>query len=214
MFFFKNLKYKHYRKLQQKLGNMLAKEISKNDLMKAAKMLGILKNDFIILEDNGDSEIFQDFVMHDLYDKNGSNAFSRCLERNVNKLTEDEIKILNSSLNSRCSLFSVREVNRKDSTIELVDLLEDTKDIKIIDIGLSSNHIIKSFMIYTRILSIDNMNMTSGAPMLFENKTFNDLEQEYKKNLKKIKEKNKQIKNTIVFFKIRKKIGFPNVTLN
>ena len=180
--FFKNSKYKHYRKLQKKLNVVLLKELNKEDFFKGAKKLGMLKKDGIILEENGDLDLLQDFIFYDLYDKNGCNAYRRYLEKNINQLSEDEKKVLNACLNSRSSLFAIKDADRKNSTLELVDILDDTEDIKIIDIGMSSTPIIKSFMIYTRILSIDSINMTSGAIMLFKNNIFSELEQEYKKN--------------------------------
>lgn len=74
---------------------------------------------------------------------------------------------------AEATLYKVAEVNRKDKTIKLKDVLNDSGTYTVIDLGMSET-VDENVLIFTRIIHLETLGITSG--LIF---TFKQEHQEY-----------------------------------
>ena len=202
-------KYEHYRKQATNLNEELFKQLSTSDIKIAARLLGILKKDALIIDSEEEMGRFSDFAIHDYRNRDSKTAVDKYKEKNnFGKSNSDEEKILEALLVSKSSLFEVTGIDKKLSIVYLHDIFNEGRELEIIDIGFSLSGKIEEFLLFSRVVSIDGMQMTSGAPLLFEKGKEAVLREKYRKLYKKIVIKNEQTKMTIAFFKLNKSIGY------
>ena len=201
--------YKHYRKIGMKLNGKLVKELSRSDMKNAARLLGLLKKNTFIMDSEEEIDRFTEFAINDYHNISGKTTVQTYKENNIDALKNTgEEQILESLLIAKPSLYKITDVNKKTSTVYLSDEFNNSEEIIIIDIGLSSSTKIKGFLLFSRIVSIGQIKMTSGAPLLFEKSKETVLREKYKKLYKKITLQNEQTKMAIVFFKLSQRLGY------
>ena len=204
------VKYDELRAIGKNLNSKLFKELNGSEIKIAARALGVLKNNALLLDSDEDMDRYTDFAINDYYDVNGNNTIKRYLKKH-NDINGLEKSILNSLLLSKASLYQIVKSDRESATIQLRDLLNQSEDINIIDRGFSSSPMIVNFLVYTRVLSFDEINMTSGAPMIYGMDSKESLLSKYKKKMDKVNIGNEQTKLSVAFYQLHEKYGYHQV---
>ena len=204
-------RYSQIRKIGMDLNTKLFRVLSGDEIRIAARAVGLLKKKRLILESEDEMDRFTDFAINDYLNMEQKNAVERYFYSNKINLSLDEEKIINSLLLAKPSLFEISKIDASTSSVWLRDAIKGSKEIKIIDKGFSQSPAIVDLLVYTRIVSVEGISMTSGAPMLFENPHYDFLLSKYRLLVKAIKTGSDQAKQTIAFFKLYKKMGFHQV---
>jgi len=203
--------YINIRNIGMELNNNMLDSLNNSDVRIAARTLGLLKNNRIRINEEGESDRFSDFILNDFFDTNGKNAVERYFDQNIEKLDVVQTSILYALLAASSSLFEVVEINENKSTIKLSDLISKNESVTLVDIGFSQSPNFVGFLVYTRVIRIGNISMTSGTPMLFEKKYRDHLLENYRKIMKTISLGGEKTKKSVAFRKLFKKIGFQQV---
>ncbi len=199
-------KYQEWRKSGMELNDKLLYSLSKDDLKIAARAVGVLKRNSFEFSGEMEQSLFFDFAINDCFNKDNENCVARYLENNIGDLTREEEKILNALLQAKPSLYEIVDIDTNNSTLKLVDLLNNGVELNITDIKLSESGFLTGFLVYTRVVCIDDIAMTSGAPFIFAGKHKALLLKEYPKMMKLFAFKNEQTKQALAFRKLYKKI--------
>ncbi len=203
--------YNKIRTQGTKINSDLFKMLNKDDFTIIGRLLGILHKGQLYIDDQGKGttmDHFADFAIHDYCDKSGLNVIQKYLNINTN-ISEFEKDYLLSNLNAKCSLFSIVNSDLINSTLVLQDLFNDNNEIEIIESSMSQNPDILNYLIFTRIVTIDNINMTSGAAIMFLKDDEDLLSKKYHSMIKKTFAHSLQAKQFIVFLKLNEKYGVP-----
>ena len=164
-------RYKKWRERQVKLNSKMTKGLSKDILLEAAKDLRMLKNDIIIFDSEYDSSYLNDRAIYDIkvHGKRGVEVF---FEKNNEFLSHDEKKLLNAMKDSKYSLFIVEDI-RHDQGLYLTDAFSKEK-LFLSDINMSYS-IKAGCLLSLRVISLDGINLSSGASCVFENECLKQL---------------------------------------
>ncbi len=204
-------KYDELRKITLELNSNLFRVLTADEVKIAARSVGFLKKNRPMVSSDEEMGRFADFAIHDFINYNQKNTVERYLENNRESISLDEEKIINSLLLTEPSLYKITKVEGKTSSVWLVDVFNDGLEIRIIDKGFSRSPVIVGFLIYTRIISVDNISMTSGAPMLFESNHQETLLTKSRQLIKNNPIGNEKTKKTAAFFMLYKKLGYQNL---
>lgn len=200
--------YKKWRRLGMELNKKLIKEIPRDVFVEAAKDLRMVGKGGIIVSDSEDElSYIMDRAINDIMIED-----KRCIELYIDQYgessTNNEKMILNAMKDSYYSLFIVEGI-MVDKGLQLIDVFSNER-LFLIDINLSQTAEI-GYLIASRIISIDNINFTSGCACVFEDKYLKQL----KDNFVNLFEKKKHMmtwqemmrKYNPYFFKMMKQIG-------
>jgi len=207
------LKYKKYRKVGIKLNAKILKNLGDtNVLTESFQPLGVVENfegEPTVIIDEGENDALSDYVLYELKSTNGKTLAANFKE-NSPPTKSLEKELLDSMIMAKTSLFEVVSVDIENNTLELIDLLNEGKSVTIIDIGFSKT-VVVGMIFFTRILSFNDFNMTSGANFLFPMHLKSYVRKSYKRNMKKAmkKRKDEALNRFIVFFHINRDVGLP-----
>ncbi len=202
--------YKLIRKISMDLNHKIIDAYEKNDdLYYAAEVLGYLDEESksIVFEDDSSVEYLFDYLIYE-FNKKRTKLIDRFYnDKNIrDSLTPIEIEILESYHNSKFSFFEIHDLRRSESQVILMDLLDCDNYVKIFDIGLSKS-ISEPFLMFARVISIDDFKYLSGIVLPFKieykNKILNSI------SMLKLK-KNKVLNSTDLFIlanKLNKEFG-------
>ena len=165
------MKEEEYRLIRQ-TGKDLTSKIfkfgleKKEEFINAAKLLGFWNNNKLEFESDEEFDVLTEFFIFEKFKQN-----SRIVERFSNsntELTELEKENMKGILNFHSSLFEIKNVDPKNNTLVLSDLLEDNHfEYNLIDINLSHSSTY-GLIFYSRLLPIQDCYMTSGVSFPFE----------------------------------------------
>lgn len=175
-------------------------------LKKSGKLLGISKRGTFVFDSEDETSVLMDFALND-YRFVNKNVVERYQEKYG---YEDKIEkdILNALTNSYTSLFKIISIKPLENTLILEDLLNDKEgNIKLMDIAFSKTLTEENFLIFTRILTFKDFNMTSGVSFIFPSGKENFLVKQYNKKIRDRKLNNKPVKRFIMFYEFNKKHG-------
>lgn len=184
--------------------------LNPHDMRIAMRALGVLKGDKIVLSSEADMDRCYDFVVHDFRNSTGSNLIDIYVEKKSD-VSGVEKEIINASLASKSSLFTIVNVDPYTHTLELADLIGGAENVKLLDMGFSSNPASNHLLMYSRIISFDDFKMTSGAPLLFHPKYKETLLGKYKQKMKKVVVGDEQTKMSAAFFHLYQRYGVQNM---
>ena len=156
-------------------------------------------------------DFVMDFCLFE-YQINGKNLWQRYQEE-VAAPSEIEAEIIQASLLAYSSLFTILETDPEHGSVTLLDLFNDGKEIKIIDINLSETAE-DGFIIFTRIIPFADFNMTSGIFCVFPENAERSLLKKIKIMMKKVKSEMESVKRFVAIFKLNKKIGLSREMLS
>ena len=195
-------KYKTYRKIGMELNHKIMDTCLDRDVfMKSARLLGIVRGDTLIFDSEGEMGVLMDFALNE-YRVNNKNAIEIYREK-IGWQNEIEKDILDALLSSYTSLFKIISVSEAENTLLLNDILNKKDNIKLIDIAFSKSAI-PGLLLFTRLVSFKDFNMTSGVSFAFPGDLEGYLLRRYKKLSKKVKSDSDSIKRFVSFFRLNK----------
>lgn len=199
--------YKKYRKIGMNLiHKIIDKCLDRITLKKSAKLLGISKGDEFFFDSEDETSVLMDFALND-YRYVNENIIEKYQEK-FGGTNQIEKNILNALTNSYTSLFKIVSIKPYEITLELKDLLNDKEDnIILTDIAFSSTLPNNNFLLFTRIISFKNFNMTGGVSFIFPADKTNSLIEQYNKKNSSNKSGNEAVKRFIIFYELNKKYG-------
>ncbi len=201
----KNSEYNQYRKTGIELNGKILHTVDKKELMSAAKLLGMFEGNSIVFESEAESDYLYDFVLNEIIDKNET-VVERYKERN-HRIPAIEKEILEALGSSYTSLYKVVSVSSETNSLELKDLL-NARDELITITDLSFSQTAKpGLIIFTRLISLPQFTIASGANFLFSENHEAYLVRQYKKQMKKAPGKNEAAKRFITFFQLNRRDG-------
>lgn len=161
--------YRAIRASGKELGSKIFKyavDNNKNEMISAAKLLGLWNGKMFIFNSENDSNALMDFMV---FEKPALNApaFKRFHLSNPG-LNDVQLEHINGMYHNFSSLFEVKSIDRMGNTLVLANLLDnDRKEYLLMDIGLSKTAPV-GFVMFTRLIPIRDINMTSGATFGFK----------------------------------------------
>jgi len=161
--------YRAIREAGKELGGKIfqyAVDNNKQELISAAKLLGFWDGKMMVFNSDNDSETLMDFIV---FEKSTQivPAFRRFYSKNP-ELIDLQKENMNGMLNQYSSLFEIKSIDSIGNTLVLVDLLDDSKtEYLLMDVGMSKTAL-PGFILFTRIIPIRDINMTSGVSFGFE----------------------------------------------
>lgn len=198
-------KYKTYRKIGRELNNKIMKSCFDHDVvMKSARLLGIVRGDTLIIDSENETSVLMDFALND-YRVNNKNAVEVYREK-MGRENEIETEILDALVSSYTSLFKITSISETENMLFLSDLLNKQGNIKIIDIAFSKSAT-PGLLMFIRLLSFKDFNMTSGTSLIFDEELEEYLLRKYKKLSKKVKSDSETIRRFVSFFKLNRNYG-------
>lgn len=166
------MKTNEYRAIRE-AGTELSRKIfkysvddNKHEIISSAKLLGFWNGKMIVFGTDSDSETLMDFMV---FEKSTQNvpAYIR-FHRSNPELDDLQQENMNGIHNFHSSLFEVISVDPIGNTAVLEDLLDASrKEYQLMDIGMSKTAT-TGFVLFTRLIPIRDVNMTSGVSFLFE----------------------------------------------
>jgi len=163
--------YRAIRESGKELGSEIFKyavDNNKNDLVSAAKLLGLWNGKMFIFDSENDSNALMDFMVFEKPVQN-TPAFKRFHLSNPG-LNDAQLEHINGMYHNFSSLFEVKSIDRFGNTLVLTDFLDnDRKEYLLMDVGLSKTAPV-GFVLFTRLIPIRDINMTSGVSFGFANK--------------------------------------------
>jgi hypothetical protein len=161
--------YRAIREAGKELGSKIFKYVvdnNKHELISVAKILGLWDGRKFIFDSENDSETLMDFMVFEKTTQN-TPAFKRFHLSNPG-LNDLQLENINGMYNNYSSLFEVKSIDRIGNTLVLADLLDDNRtEYLLMDIGMSKTTPL-DFVLFTRLIPIRNINMTSGVSFGFE----------------------------------------------
>lgn len=202
-------KYKEYRQIQTNLHTrILMKCVRADDLYSSAELLGIFKNNTIILESDYENDAVYDFCVYEKV-KDGKNSVSQYIELGE-ECTAQENKLLSVMEKTNTSLYEVVECEKEKGLVILKDVLSQSdENIMVRDIGISSMN--RKNLLFTRLIHLDEFSMTSGLGYIFRENHKQYLLKRSKKLMKKINSGDPSIDKFIVFFQLNRSDGLPSL---
>ena len=203
-------KYKEYRKIQVELHRkIIDKCVGAEVYNKSAEMMGIVKNNEIILESNYESDAIFDFNVYESK-KQGKNSVSQYIE-SAKETTVQEDELLTAMVKSYTRLYEVVERDEEKGIVLLKGAFDDSNELlKVIDIGFSKT-LDKNKLVFTRLIQLDEFCMTSGLGFIFSANHKQYLFKRSRKFMKKINSGDEYIDRFIAFFQLNRSDGLPTV---
>jgi hypothetical protein len=199
-------KYTKYREIGKILNHkIIDRFVDKEIILQSGKLLGLVKRDTLITDDESDITALMDFTINE-YQISGKKAVQLYKEK---VLIENDIEeeILESLIKSYTSLFKIAYIKQKDNKLILDDLLStNSNPIELIDIGFSQTAP-PGLLIFLRLVPFAYFNITGGFGFPFNGDLEEYLLREYKYFVKRVKSSSESIKRYVAFFKLYGRCG-------
>lgn len=150
-----------YQRLRAvKLGDKLARRLSKDDLHAGARKLGMLHRGTLVFDSEDQMPVLMDYCIYDVF-RNGQNAVAQYLAAFPDS-AGDEALCLQAMQRATYSLLTVESVERELGII--VQDLRTGESTLVVDMGLSVTAL-PGLVLATRLLPFDGLTMTGGAAL-------------------------------------------------
>lgn len=202
--------YKTYRKAGKDLAIEFIK-IVQDDFKEAARALGILEDEQIVIDDESDQDSFFDFIIHDFVnlESNQTAVQAYASSDKYKELDTIQKELVDANLKAVPSLYLVKDVDKENNSIKLFDVFNSFKETEIIDIGLSKTLKKRKHYIFMRVLELEKLGMTTGMSSVFDSSKFKKLEKKYLKMSKIMQGFSISHKRTVCFFHLNHTFGLP-----
>ena len=160
--------YKAIRESGMELSGMIFNYAAENKqaIISSAKILGFWDGKSMVFQSDSDSETMMDFMVFEKSTQNDP-AYQR-FYRTDPKLDVLQQENMNGILHFHSSLFEVKSIDPIGCTIVLEDILNASgKEYQLMDIGMSKT-IHTGFVLFTRLIPIRDVHMTSGVSFGFD----------------------------------------------
>ena len=164
--------YKRLRAISVKLAGVVVNTLASEDIVTAARQLGMLNGRYIDLNTEDESAVLMDHAIQDVY-RDGMNTLDRLLQTEPYPEGSTELCLLRSMQSSRFTLLTIEEAI-PGVGLRMVDHLRNTP-LFLIDINFSYST--KPYPIFAaRIYSpCEGWWMTTGAAMPLSLKAFDEI---------------------------------------
>ncbi len=158
-------RYKRYRNAGRKLNHRIIDALlTRDDLKAAGDALGVRKKNRLMLESEAEMDVVMDFALYEV-PSDGRNLVTRYAdERGGSSKTERDL--LAAMRATRSGLFRITAVHPTICQLELADLIESERILKLTDIALSQS-IEGEIIFFFRPLELAEFTMTSGIGFPF-----------------------------------------------
>jgi len=169
--------YKALRRAGVQLNSRLAEMLDKEEIHAAARALGMLQGQTIVMETEDDVGVMMEYGIHNVF-RGGRNAVDRMLEENPPSEGSLELRLLRSMQQSHYTLFEAREPI-PGLGVRGMDGPERTP-LVIVDLGFSQTGV-AGLLLATRIYSPgEGWWMTTGAALPVNKQALNRIIREVK----------------------------------
>lgn len=197
--------YKKYREVGTRLTEKAMKAcLHKDSTKNAAKLLGVLRGNELLLETEEEGTAFMDFVLND-YQVNQKTIY-QTFQTQAESISQDERNVLDALTQSYTSLFKVESISPQTHSLVLTDLLNEKQGIKLFDFGLSESAV-PGLLIFIRLVPFQDTNITSGVIFAFVEAKETYLLKQYKYRAKKVKSDSEAIQRFVAFFHLNRSHG-------
>jgi hypothetical protein len=210
----KQMSIKEYNQLRH-VGRHLSEKIPQNygleeSLPQIIQVLGVGQGRNLVLENEEEFNFLIDFYLHEFL-SHGQTVLERYRADNPN-LPPIEIAYLDTAKASYTSLFKVIDVNPKESTITVVDLLSSSEQsLSVLNINLSKTAK-PNYVIFTRLLPYIQFNAFSGMYAIFDEGGDRALLKRYKVMKKRVKSDRESVQRFVACFKLNRTLGLTILT--
>ena len=161
---------------------------NRDDMIFAGKVLKFWDGAAMVLDKEEESDVLMDFLIYEK-NKHGKRLIDSFYDSEI-ELSDLEEEILEGQIDYHSSLFEILDIDTVNCEITLTDLLENNNTVyKLMDLGLSQTGRI-GLLVYTRLIPIRDINMTSGVSFGFvakvKDKILNDISLERFKKRRKL----------------------------
>jgi hypothetical protein len=159
--------YKSYRATGMELANKILQlsEGNKKEMIFAGTLLGFWNGNTMIWGSDDDMDVMMDFS---IYENNslGLKLMDKFYESDV-ELNGMEEELLEGMMNAHPSVFEIKSIDQPNFIVTLTNLLDsqDT-EYQLMDLGFSQTGR-TGMVIYTRLIPLQDINMTSGVSFGF-----------------------------------------------
>jgi hypothetical protein len=166
--------YVKYRQEEVKfIGDKIIPQIKGEEIEEAARLLNIGLEGKKLMPDNPmEFDYIMDFIIYELR-VDGKNLVERFAD--IYRPESDmEAAVLNAMLNQYSSLYRVVNISREKRMLFYKDIFNNVRNTRLIDLTFS-NTAEPGLLVYTRILPLPELNMTSGTSFVFPEDSENKL---------------------------------------
>lgn len=200
---------REYNQLRN-VGMHLSNEIPKiygleESLPQIIRVLGIGQGKTLILEDEEEINFLIDYYLNEFL-SDGQTMLER-YRADHPKLKPREIAYIDAAKASYTSLFKITEVNPRENTITVVDLLNPSEQsLSIINVNLSKTAK-PGYVIFSRLLPYEQFNAFSGMFALFDEGSDRFLLKRYKVMKSRVKSEQESVQRFVACFKLNRILG-------
>jgi len=197
------------------IGMHLSEEIPKiysldESLPQIIRVLGIGQGRTLVLENEEEINFLIDFYLHEFL-SNGQTMLERYRSDHPD-LEQIEIAYLDAAKASYTSLFKVTDVNPRESTLTVVDLLNTSEQpLSVVNVNLSKTAK-PNYVIFSRLLPFEKFNAFSGMFAGFNESNDRSLLKRYKVMKNRIKSERESVQRFVACFKLNRAFGVPTRT--
>ena len=205
--------YKRFRAASKGLVSKLRDAVPpfEFDIVKAAKKLTIPTQGRTLIFDEGETETaaLMDFYLHEF--RAGGRRLIDCCDPEKAGLLADEKALLDAHKSSRASLFEVVETEPKTARLRLRDMLEPWEpDVMLSDLSMSSaKDLPGSVLLYLRVMSCQNIQMSSGCFFTFSMRQRERLLSAFSSRMKTVPPGERSQRAFIFFYQRYREFGEP-----
>lgn len=173
--------------------------LPRGTIQAAARLLGLLQGKTIVLDDEDQTGIIMDLAIYESLGE-GMTALETYIARR--SAASEETDLLAAMAGSRTSLFEIVEARPDEHQLIYQDLLNPIMgEITVTDVHLSQTAQ-PGLMIFTRVVDVDGLNMSSGIGFLFKPDLKKYLMKRHKTVMKKIASDSDSVRRFVAFFKL------------
>jgi hypothetical protein len=197
--------YKKYREIGTQLTDKIVKTCLHKGITKdAAKLMGILRGNELLIESEEEGIAFMDFVLNDY--QVGNKTLVQTFQAQVEKPELEEQTLLDAWAQAYTSLFKIKSISPSEHSLILDDLLNGNQNIKLLDFALSESAV-PGMLIFVRLIPFQDGYITSGVIFAFVETKEAYLLKQYKYQAKKVKSNNEAIQRFVAFFNLNRTQG-------
>src|SRR5262245_16993481 len=154
-------RYQQLRKVGMEVSHALTGRLSKEMLHEGARDLGMLRNDILVFDGEGEMAILMDHCIHDLYQQ-GQNTAEKYLDEAPYPPGSDQALLLQGTADACYAILEVESVE-PGVGVRVRDLARDPHFL-LIDIGFSHS-CRPGWLLATRLIVAEGIAMTGGAAL-------------------------------------------------
>jgi len=200
-------RYRRYRGVGQELNTKLLRECTDREaILESAQLLGIERDgDAILYDAESHTNVHYEFLLNE-YRQNGQTAVEQYYAQERWE-SDVEHTILEALLEAETSLFKVTAVDGSDKHLIVTDLLsDDDNELRVTDVNLSETAE-PGTLLFFRLVSYDEFNMTSGVSFPFPADEEDRLLREYEHRADDVDSKLESVQRFVAFFDLYRDYG-------